>query len=393
MVSNRVKRIGASVIHGMTKLAGSVDDPAMLSWAKPTSGTPEHICEGAIDSIRKGLTSGYSTSQGLPELRTAICEKLKRDNNVEADISDVVVTVGAIEGLSAAVMATVDPGDEVLTPTPNYSTHIQQIQLAGGVPVFVDTLEEDCYRLDIDSFRKSITPKTKAFLFCSPSNPTGAVFDEATLREIADICLEHDIVVITDESYEYFVFDDNSHFSIASIPGMIDHSISTFTFTKTYAMTGWRIGYLVAGKDLIPQIQKVHIPYAICAPVVSQYAALAALKGPHECVKEFGRHYLENRDALCERLDRVPHVFSYQKPQGSYCMFPRIEWEKAARVKDSGKVDSFEFAKKLLLEGRVSTTPGVAFGPTGEGHVRMTFCCPEETIHQAFDRIEEYMPG
>ena len=152
MVSQRVSKIGASVIHGMTKLAASVDDPAMLSWAKPTSHTPEHIGDGAIKAIREGLASGYSTSQGLPVLREAICRKLERDNNIKSDPSEIIVTVGAIEGLSAAVMALVDPGDEVLTPSPNYSTHIRQILLANGVPVFVRTIEDDCFRLDVDSF-------------------------------------------------------------------------------------------------------------------------------------------------------------------------------------------------------------------------------------------------
>lgn len=388
MVSKRVSNIGVSVIHEMTRLAGGVEDPAMLSWAKPTKGTPEHINEGVIKAIRDGLTGGYSTSQGLPKLRELIVEKLKRDNNIDAEVPEIIVTVGAIEGLSAAVMALVDPGDEVLTPTPNYSTHIRQIQLANGVPVFVNTIEEENFRLDLDSFRKAITPRTKAFLFCSPSNPTGAVFDEETLREVAEICTEHDITIITDESYEYIVFDDHRHFSIASIPGMKERSVSTFTFTKTYAMTGWRIGYMVAGKEMIPQLQKAHIPFAICAPVASQYAAIAALEGPQDCVKDFCQHYLENRDLLCERLDRVPHIFTYRKPEGSYCMFPKIVYKGGD---DSGESsDSLAFAKKLLLEGRVSTTPGVAFGPTGEGHIRLTFCCPEETINIAFDRIEEF---
>lgn len=388
MVSNRVLQIAPSVIHGMTKLAAEVEDPAMLSWAKPTTGTPEHICRAASEAVMNGLTGGYSTSQGLPGLREAIAEKLKRDNNISADISEIIVTVGAIEGISATVMALVDPGDEVLIPTPNYSTHIQQVLLAGGTPVFVNAIEKEDYRLDVESFKTAITDKTKAFLFCSPCNPTGAVFDEDTLRAVADICMKNNIVIITDESYEYFVFDDNRHFSIASIPGMKDHSVSCFTFTKTYAMTGWRIGYLVAGRELIPHIQKVHIPFAICAPVVSQYAALGALKGPQECIRDFSDKYLELRDLMCERLDRVPHVFSYVKPQGSYCMFPKIEC--AESPEGTGAEDSYAFCKELLLKGRVSATPGVAFGPTGEGHVRMTFCDSAETINKAFDRIEDY---
>jgi aminotransferase len=164
-------------------------------------------------------------------------------------------------------------------------------------------------------------------------------------------------MVITDEAYEYFVYDGHKHFSIASIPEMRSNVISCYTFTKTYAMTGWRIGYLHADSDLIPQIGKAHIPFAICAPVVSQYAALAALQGPQDCVHSFREHYLAARNLMCERLDRLSSVFSYHKPAGSYLMFPRI-------LLDVGK-DSTTFCQRLLREGHVSTTPGVAFGPTG----------------------------
>ena len=170
-------------------------------------------------------------------------EKLKRDNKIDADPSEVLVTVGAIEGLSTAVMALVDPGDEVLMPSPNYSTHAQQVVLASAVPVYVPTIEEEGFRLDVDAFREAVTDKTKAIMFCTPSNPTGAVFGEGDIHALADIALEHDLAVITDESYEYFTFDDARHFSIASIPEMREKTVSCFTLTKTYAMTEWRIGY------------------------------------------------------------------------------------------------------------------------------------------------------
>ncbi len=382
IASERVEQIPASSIHEMTRLAAQVDDVAFLSWARPTSGTPEHINRAACEAVQKGLVSGYSPSAGLPELREAIVEKLKRDNNIDATASEVLVTVGAIEGLSSAVMALVDPGDEVLLPSPNYSTHAQQVVLGSGKPIYAPTIEEEGFRLDTDAFRNAITPKTKAIMYCTPSNPTGAVFAEKDLRALADIALENDLAVITDESYEYFTFDDTRHFSIGSIPELKERTVSCFTLTKTYAMTGWRIGYLHTSSDLVTQLQKAHIPFGICAPVVSQYAALAALSGPQECVSEFKGKYLTLRDLVCKRLDELSSVFSYQKPQGSYCMFPKI------LHKDGG--DSKSFCKKLLLEGGVSTTPGADFGPTAEGHLRITFCCTETEINKAFDRMEKY---
>ncbi|MCK4658795.1 MAG: pyridoxal phosphate-dependent aminotransferase [Phycisphaerae bacterium] len=382
-VSRRVMEIGKSAIHEMTRLSKEVEDVAFLSWAKPTSDTPDHIKEAAILAIKNGLVSGYSETSGLPVLREEIVRKLKRDNGIDANAAQVLVTVGAIEGLAAAIMALVDPGDEVILPTPTYSTHIRQVVIASGKPVMVPTIEEEGFVLDIAAIRKAITPRTKAIIYCSPSNPTGTVFSEGQLRELAEVALENDLTVITDEAYEYFTYDGHKHFSIASIPEMRKHAVSCYTFTKTYAMTGWRIGYLHADEELIPQITKVHIPFAICAPVVSQYAALAALRGAQDCVTGFREHYRAARDLMCERLDRLNSVFEYQRPRGSYLMFPRILLEE-------GK-DSAGFCKTLLREAKVSTTPGVAFGPTGERHLRLSFCVPQEEIHKAFDRIEAFL--
>ena len=220
-------------------------------------------------------------------------------------------------------------------------------------------------------------------MYCSPNNPTGTSFSREQISRLAELALKKNLMIITDEAYEYFVFDGLKHFSIASIPEMRKNVVSCYTFTKTYAMTGWRIGYLHANEDLIPQISKVHIPMAICAPVVSQYAALAALQGPQDCVAQFRDHYLETRNLMCQRLDNLKSVFEYQKPTGSYLMFPKILLKEGR--------DSAKFCKKLLREARVSTTPGIAFGPTGEGHLRMSFCVPEAEINKAFDRIEEYV--
>ncbi len=381
-VSKRVTQIKKSAIHEMTRLSKQYDDVAFLSWAKPTSGTPQHINKASISAINKGLTGGYSQSDGLPELREEIAKKLNRDNKINAGISEIIVTVGAIEGLAATVMATIDPGDEVIMPTPTYSTHIQQVELASGNPVLVPLLEERNFDLDIQAIKNAVTPKTKAIMYCSPSNPTGTVFSEKKLREIAKIALENNLTVITDEAYEYFTFDDHKHFSIASIPEMKKNVVSVFTFTKSYAMTGWRVGYLHANEELISQIKKAHIPFVICAPVVSQYAAIGALKGSQDCISEFRGHYLNTRDLMCERLDNLRSVFEYKKPSGSYLMFPKI-------LGDQGK-DSIEFSKKLLKDIQVSTTPGIAFGPTGESHIRLSFCVSEDIINKAFDRMDKY---
>ena len=380
--SVRVSQLDKSAIHEMTRLSAKYDDVAFLSWAKPVSGTPKHINDAAIDAIKKNLTAGYSQSEGLSELRMEIVKKLKRDNNIDTNTSEIILTVGAIEGLAVAVLATVDPGDEVILPTPTYSTHITQVKLASAKPVLVPLIEENNFSLDIEGIKKAISPKTKAIMFCTPNNPTGTVFSEKDLRKLAEIVLEKNLTVIVDEAYEYFVFDDEKHFSMASIPELKKNIITAYTFTKTYAMTGWRIGYLVADEENLLQIKKAHIPFAICAPVVSQYAALAALKGSQDSVKEFRLEYLNARNLMCERLDRLNSVFKYVKPGGSYLMFPKI-------LSDS-KVDSMEFCKKLLAEAKVSATPGIDFGPTGEGHIRLSFCVPEKMINKAFDRMEKY---
>jgi len=382
-ISNRVRQMGASAIHEMTRLSKEIDDVAFLSWAKPTSDTPEHIKQAAVRAIENGLVGGYSEPVGLPALREEIAKKLTRDNHIDADASQVLVTVGAIEGLAAAVMAVVDPGDEVILPSPTYATHIRQVVLASGKPLLVPTIEEEGFILDIDGIEEAITNKTKAIMFASPSNPTGTVFSEDQLRQLSRLALEHNLMIITDEAYEYFVFDGNKHFSIASIPEMKSHVISCYTFTKTYAMTGWRIGYLHADEALVPEIRKAHIPLVICAPVVSQYAALGALQEPQDCVEQFRAKYLAARNLMCDRLDSLSSFFDYKTPSGSYLMFPQI-------LVTEGKKDSLSFCRKLLKKAKVSTTPGIAFGPTGEGHLRMSFCVPQDTINKAFDRMEQY---
>ncbi|KQC12389.1 MAG: hypothetical protein APR63_11205 [Desulfuromonas sp. SDB] len=380
VISKRVSEIPKSAIHEMTRLSKQIEDVAFLSWAKPTSDTPEHIKQAASSAILEGKVGGYSEPGGLIQLREAVVKKLNKYNKIDASPQEVVVTVGAIEGLAAAIMSVVDPGDEVIIPVPGYSTHIRQVQLASGKPVCVPTIEQEGFKLDLDKIENSITEKTRAIMYSDPNNPTGSVYSLDELTHLAEIAKKHNLIVITDEAYEYFTYDNSPHLSIASLPGMKDRVISVFTFTKTYAMTGWRIGYLHAVTDLVNQIKKAHIPMAICAPVVSQYAALAALNNSQECVDIFRNHYLKTRNLMCERLDKLTDIFSYIRPAGSYLMFPKIRGERGE--------DSISFAKNLLNQAGVSTTPGIAF--QGESHLRMSFCVPEQMINKAFDRMEKY---
>ena len=378
-IANRVSQMPKSAIHEMTQLSEGIEDVAFLSWAKPTAGTPDHIKEAAIKAIAEDKTGGYSTPAGIIELRNEITKKLSKVNHIEASPDEILVTVGAIEGLAAAIMAVIDPGDEVIIPVPGYSTHIRQVLMASGVPVCVPTVEEKGFCLDVDRINDAVTKNTRAILFSDPNNPTGSVYSKEELESLAEIARKNNLVVITDEAYEYFTFDGYKHHSIAALPDMKERVVSSFTFTKTYAMTGWRVGYVHASKELISQIKKGHITFSICAPVVSQYAALGALKASQQCIDDFREHYKNVRDLMCSRLDRLDRVFEYQMPRGSYLMFPKIKL-------DEGK-DSLAFAKRLLKEARVSTTPGVAFD--SEFHVRMSFCVPEKMVNTAFDRMED----
>ncbi len=379
--SKRVNKMIVSPIKEMELIAAKYSDKLSLGQGTPSFPTPQHIKDFAAKKIAEDKVGKYVLGTGIPELRNEIAKKLENFNHIKANPEkEVLVTVGANEGLASIMLSFFNPGDEILVPSPNYSPHLEQLALAEAKINFVPLLEEENYRLDVDKFRKSIGKKTKGMLLCTPLNPTGTIFLEKDLRELANIALENDLLVITDETYEYFLFDGLKHFSIASIPEMKENVISCFSFSKTYAMTGWRLGYVVAGEQYINQLLKVHDAFAICAPVVSQYAALAGLQGPQDCIQEFKKEFEKRRNIIMKRINENK-LFSAQKPNGAYYVFPKIL---------DGKINSFDFCLKLLNETHVVTVPGKAFGPTGEGHVRMAFCMAEETINSAFDRIDKF---
>lgn len=384
-ISRRVAQITISAIKEMPLIASKVGGCVSLGQGIPSFPTPPHIVEAVARRMRDDPDSGkYTLGPGLPELREAIAGPLSRQIGRQVDPDqEICVTVGAMEALSAAVLTVVDRGDEVLLPSPNYASHIEQVLLAEGVPIFVP-LHESSWQLDVEGLRRAVTPRTKAIILCNPHNPTGANFAEADLRALADLAVAHNLFVICDETYDFLVYDGHAPFSLTTLPELADQTIATFSFSKKYAMTGWRVGYVYAPGRILDQLMKIHDAVAICAPSLSQHAALAALQGPQECVAAIKAVLQRRRDLVCERLDRLKTFFGYVTPQGAYYLM--------ARYRVPG-VDSMTFALRLLHEARVISIPGAAFGPTGENHIRLSFGGADAEINNAFDRIERWLPA
>jgi aminotransferase len=384
-ISRRVNQICISAIKEMPLLASRIGGCVSLGQGIPSFPTPEHILEAVRGAMRDDSRCGqYTLGPGMDHLREAVAEHLQRSRSIEVDPHrEICITVGAMEGLAAGVLTVVDRGDEVILPSPNYASHIEQVLLAEGVPVFVPLSESD-WQLDVDAIRCAITAKTRAIILCNPHNPTGGHFREEDLRAVAALACEHDFFVIADETYDFLVYDGRRHFSLAALPELKDRLIATFSFSKKYAMTGWRVGYVYASEGVLDHIMKVHDAVAICAPTLSQHAALAALRGPQECVDAIRETLAQRRDLTCGRLDRLSEHFSYVAPQGAYYLMARCL---------APSVDSMTYALRLLNEARVITIPGSAFGPTGEGHIRLSFGGAEEEILEAFNRIETWLSG
>ena len=344
---------------------------------------PSAYYRSGLSEMREDPDAGkYTLGPGMPELREVVAGRLgeRIGRRVDPD-KEVCITVGAMEALSAAVLTVVERGDEVILPSPNYASHIEQVLLAEGIPVFVP-LHETNWQLNVEEIQKAMTPRSKAIILCNPHNPTGANFAESDLRRLAEVVIANDLFVICDETYDFLVYDGQRPFSLTSIPELADRIIATFSFSKKYAMTGWRVGYVYAAEGILDQIMKIHDAVAICAPSLSQHAALAALQGPQDCVTVIKAALQRRRDLVCDRLNLMAEFFDYVKPQGAYYLMARYKIPN---------VDSMTFALRLLDEARVITIPGAAFGPAGENHIRMSFGGAESEINEACDRIERWL--
>lgn len=392
-IALRVAQITVSAIKQMPILAAQVGGCVSLGQGIPSFNTPAFIREAVIKELSNddSKIGKYSMQPGLPELKQEIARDLKRTRNIDVDHEkEIFISCGGMEALAAGIATIVERGDEVLLPSPTYASHIEQILFAEGVPKFVPLIEDSGWKLDIDALRQAITPKTKAIILCNPINPTGTVFSREELQAVAKLVLEHNLFIITDEAYDFLIYDNLPYFSLLSVPELKNNIIGALSFSKRYCMTGWRVGFMYASEKIIKQVLKVHDAFAICAPTISQYAALAALKATNgkdgagdESVRQLKEALWRRRDLVCARLDKLADTFSYIKPSGGYYVFPRLK---------SG-AKSIEYTIKLLKEAKVITIPGAAFGPTGEAHIRLSFGATDDELTEAFDRLDKCISG
>ncbi len=383
-ISRRVQNITVSAIKEMSLLAIDTPNAINLAWGLPSFETPENIRRKVASVLLSDPEIGkYAPPPGLPGLKKALAERMRRDKGIEVDPArEMIITAGGMQGLMMTWMTLLEEGDEVLITSPGFSSHYEQVGLAGGVPVPVPLIEEQGWRMDVEGFRRAITPRTKAVVIVNPANPTGTLFPKESLLELGRLALEHSLYILTDDPYQMFVYDGQTAFDLRTVPELRGNIISSYSFSKEYAMTGWRVGWLVADEGVINQMLKVQDAFVICAPRISQVAAQFALEEGFGPTRKMIDELAARRSIICQRLDALAGLFSYQKPQGAYYIFPRIE--------EKGLQDSVGFCVQLLRETGVVAVPGVAFGPTGEGHVRMSYCFSREDLHAAFDRIERW---
>ena len=383
-IARNVAGIELSAIKEMATLSARVPDAASLTWGLPSFRTPQPIRRAVAAELERDPEIGkYALPDGLPALRDVVVETHRAATGIAVDPdANVMITAGNMQGLNALFHAVIDAGDEIIVTDPGFASHFQQIRLCGGVPVYWPLDAAAGWRLDVDALPGLITPRTKAIVLVSPSNPTGTIFPEAALRRVGEIALERDLLILLDDPYCHFTYENaGRYFNLSSVPEFSGHLAYLFTFSKTYAMSGWRLGYMIAPEFLKRQVLKVHDATIICTPRISQVAGLAALTGDPAHLIEFETTLARRRKLICERLDRISHVFQYAKPEGAYYVFPTI-------VADHR--DSPSFALDLLDKARVTVTPGRAFGPSGEHHVRMAYCVDDETIDKAFDRMDAH---
>ena len=376
-LASRSHAVEWSGIRVMFALADEVPGVVNLGIGQPDFDTPEFIREAAKKALDEGYTR-YPPAKGFGDLREAIAEKLSRENRIIADpASEIFVSVGAMQVIFNTILHLVEPGNEVIVIDPGYD-YYSQIAVFGGLPVRVPAREENLFKVDPADVESAISPKTKLIIINSPCNPTGAVLDEIRLREIAALAQRHNIFVLSDEPYEHILFDGREHISIASLEGMRSLTISAFTLSKSYAMTGWRVGYVTAPKFIIDEMEKLMEHQVSGVTAVAQRAALAALTGPQDCVKEMLREYEKRRAIVHKGLNEIDCI-SCIPPEGTFYAFPNI-----SRV----GLSSWDLAKYLVREHKVALIPGSIFGRNGEGYLRLSFAASEGELKEGLSRIE-----
>jgi len=378
-VSGRAREIPPSGIRRFFDLAESMEGIISLGVGEPDFATPWEICEAGIHSIEQGMTS-YTSNRGMADLRTVLAADLRRRYGLDYDPhSEMVITSGVSEALDIAVRAVVDPGDEVLVAEPCYVSYAPCVTLAGGTPVWVHCREEDQFRVTPEALAEAIGPRTRALIANFPSNPTGGVMTADDWRAIADLIVDHDLLLISDEVYSELTYDGR-HVAPATIDGLWDRTVTLNGFSKAYAMTGWRVGYLCAPQEICDASLKIHQYVMLCAPVMGQVAARLALRHGEDAKNTMVREFLLRRNLFVSGLNRIG--LSCHMPRGAFYAFPDIG--------RTGLSDE-EFAEALLLEEKVAVVPGSAFGPSGRGHIRCSYAASRENLREALARMETFL--
>ncbi len=402
--SQRMENLSASLIRHMYNFALS-DVPGFVSLGVgvPSFRLPKYVSEELSRVVANDAdVNKYVLGRGIPELNSEFAKKLGRRNVYIDPEREVITTAGSAGGIFCTLMAIIDEGDEVIVPSPAYSNHIEVVKFAGGVPVYTRLIENELWKLDTKEIENKITSRTKAIILCNPSNPTGAIFPEEDLRFVGEVARSRNLYVLEDNAYRFATFDGKEHFTLTSVPEFRDNTIAFFTPSKEYAISGFRVGWVVSRPDVIDRVFDVQDQNYICAPSISQRAALIALKGPQEYVEGFKAELQRRRDIMCHRLDGLIDVFEYQRPQGAYYVFPKLKVERVGNLNERARqrleqiperfrTKDTEFALKLLYESGVVTVPGISFGPHGENHLRLSFAGESASNEDAFDRIERWM--
>ena len=381
--SRTTNSIGISAIKEIELLAKSQKDVISLAQGTPDFLTEDSIKLAAKKAMDAGLTDKYTAGFGIFPLREALARKITDENKIKTAPEQVIVTHGGIEALMAIFMALLNVEDEVLVLSPDYASHITQIILAthGGRPVFVPLIETgNEWILDPQRLEEAVTPRSKAILICNPCNPTGKVYTKQELEWVAKIALKYNLYIITDEMYEKFVYDGREHLSIGSFKEVAERTISVFGFSKAYSMTGWRIGYFTASKNLVDQIFKIHDSLITCPTVISQYAALEAITGRQDMVAYYKKEYIKRRQTVIDYLERSDKL-TYTIPQAAYYVFPKFKNEVLDR----------EIVLRMLKEAKVAVVPGSAFGKGGESHIRISFACNGKNLEEGMERFMNFV--
>ena len=378
-LSKRVVSLEPSGIRKFFDIVSEMPDAISLGVGEPDFDTPWRVREEGIYSLERGRTF-YTSNAGLKELRYEISEYLERKYELVYDPNhEITVTVGGSEGIDIAMRTILDPGDEVIVVQPCFVSYVACVVMAGGTPVIVSLKVEDKFKLKKEQLEAAVTDKTKAMIISFPNNPTGAIMTKEDLEEIVDVIIEKDLFVISDEIYSELTYGSN-HVSIASFPGMKERTIVINGFSKSYAMTGWRLGYACGPRVIMDQILKIHQYAIMCAPTTSQYAAVSALKKGDADVERMRNAYNQRRNYLMRRFDKMG--LQCFEPFGAFYVFPSI--------KEFG-LTSEEFATRLLQQEKVAVVPGIAFGTSGEGYVRISYAYSIEDLKEALERVEHFI--